>query len=199
MKKLIFGTLGVLSALLFAGILLRMGQANPPGEYKKLVQTEEVAAAASADGTVTAQRQMLRSYITEFGYFHCDYIDYIPQCSQAQMTVWFNRSTLYKIPQALQAKYPDKKLEELEGMPFSFELVDEKGSSVAEGRVLLQCRRGRYTFLRLGFDNLDFSKFTQLTLRFRCDALSQEDQIITSILVYHEQMDRKSRVVTVKN
>ena len=170
MKKLIFGTLGVLSALLFVGILLRMGQSNPPREYKKLVETAEIGTAAAADGSVTAERQMLRSYITEFGYFHCDYIDYVKQCSQAQMTVWFNRSTLYKIPQALEQKY-NKAFPQLHGMPFTFELIDERGNLV----------------------------FSRLTLRFCCDSLPQEDRAVTSMLVYHADMDRKSRTVTFTN
>ena len=198
MKKLIFGTLGVLSALLFVGILLRMGQSNPPREDKKLVETAEIGAAAAADGSVTAERQMLRSYITEFGYFHCDYIDYVKQCSQAQMTVWFNRSTLYKIPQALEQKY-NKAFPQLHGMPFTFELIDERGNLVSQGTVLLQRQRGRYTFLRLSFENLDFSQFSQLTLRFCCDSLPQEDRAVTSMLVYHADMDRKSRTVTFTN
>ena len=182
MKKLIFGTLGLLSALLFVGICIRFAQASAPFAYRKPLTTPAIDAAQDAGMSISVERQTLRSYITEFGYFHCDYIDYISPCNEVQMTVWYNHSTQRKIAEKYGTQVQS-------GMPFTFDLVDEQGNVYQEYTILQQCDRGRYTFLRISFAQIVPQQVQQLTIRFYEKNTIEEP--LTTLLFYHAQMQRK--------
>lgn len=160
------------------------------GEISNIVWTEEALAEYNKrpDSFVVDYYDVYEDhYFTEDGYFSVSKIRYMPDISQWQMTVRYNKSSI----ENLSLDY-DRKLSETDN-EFVFAIMDNEGVLYKEFSYI-KTVKGRYTYYRLVFDDIDIKKLNELNLHiyFADDIKDGEypEKNIGVLPVYNAKMPR---------
>lgn len=123
------------------------------------------------------------AYFTEDGYFSVSASRRIPSIDQWQMTLRYNRSTVDELSRHGKIKEPEK--EDL----FTFTLTDNTGKVYSDFSYLKQIK-GRYTYYRLVFDNVNIKKVDEIKINIYLTANDSEPELVGELPLFYSELPR---------
>ena len=179
-----YGFFGLAGAF-FVFVMIRIFLMKAPGDFKEFSWTETALCEwREKKASVNIEKQPLFSYITDDGFFHGDYVYVLPEAGELQISVWYRDN----IPEKAAKKIGNESLK-TDPSPFRFSLVDEEGT-VYTPETFLDASRAGYTYSRLIFDGIDFSRCQTLHLSVTA-ANTGDEKLISKMLVYHAEYIRE--------
>lgn len=157
--KLLSWTVCALAVIICAVVII-MNFTDSDGDISNLVWTEEMVAeyTQAPDSFyveyITAYEER---YFTEDGYFSASAGRWIPSCSQWQVTLRYNRSTLEEL-----SKERGRDLKE-EDDHFTFALIASDGT-VYRDFSYIKDSKGRHTYYRLVFNGVDIRNVSDIQM-----------------------------------
>lgn len=143
-----------------------------PGAATKLVWLDNTKAAYNAEGgDLSVYAQTPEATFGEDGRFSIYQMKFIPEISQLQLTIRYNRSTVAALKSSIEKKYAapegataeekaeaqaktEEALSMIDDAPFAFILRDDAGK-VYTKYSMTSFKKGLYTYVRLVYDDVE--------------------------------------------
>ena len=127
-------------------------------------------------------------YFTEDGYFSVSEGRWIPSCSQWQFTVRYNKSTLEEFSEERGREFAEDKDH------FTFALVASDGT-VYRDFSYIRDAKGRYTYYRLVFDDVDISDIGDIQIMIYCLEDMESEELpgvaVGKLPLYYSELTRE--------